>query len=400
MHNHIKPMKDRLLSIFGFPPPTQLNRLNNPWGSAYSSNDNSLVVDMRKVDCHESLKEQIFNLRNELKKLRPNAKVLLIGLSEKECSGKTSLLQRALVGFTKSLAKEIGRSAKTVSLIRIPNGLDLADIPLIVSFFTSGRSAFITGQVLSVEGSGSDGSLKGKVCLVTGGAGGIGLATVKRLAAESAQVIIVDLPSMKDSISSFVSDNISFIGADLTNAEDLKSLVNQIGQQYGKVDVLANNAGITRDRTLSKMSEKEWDQLIAVNLMAVVGLTDSLLSNDLISRGGSIINTSSISGIAGNFGQTNYTATKAALIEMAKVYSEDLREMHISVNAIAPGYIETDMVKTMPLMTRIMAERITCLAQAGRPEDIAEAMAFFAHPASRGVNGQVLRVCGGSFLGA
>ncbi|MFT5279894.1 MAG: 3-oxoacyl-[acyl-carrier protein] reductase, partial [Bacteroidia bacterium] len=118
------------------------------------------------------------------------------------------------------------------------------------------------------------------------------------------------------------------------------------------------------------------------------------------SNNGTIINTSSISGIAGNFGQTNYTATKAALIEMGAHYSEKLSGKGITVNAIAPGYIETAMVKTMPFVTRFMAERLTCLLQAGTPEDIAEAMAFLTHPGSRGIKGEVLRVCGGSFLGA
>jgi 3-oxoacyl-[acyl-carrier protein] reductase len=164
--------------------------------------------------------------------------------------------------------------------------------------------------------------------------------------------------------------------------------------------VLINNAGITRDKTLKNMPEHYWDQVIAINLTAVINLTEDALSMGLISEGGRIISTSSISGIAGNFGQTNYTATKAALIGYSAARSKELKANGITVNAIAPGYIETDMVKTMPLMTRIFAERLTSLAQAGKPEDIAEAMAFLSHPGAQAINGQVLRVCGGSFLGA
>ncbi len=190
------------------------------------------------------------------------------------------------------------------------------------------------------------------------------------------------------------------MGYDLTEETARKIPLESIQQKHGRIDVLVNNAGITRDKTLKNMPEHYWDQLIAINLSAVINLTEDALAMGLIPEGGRIINTSSISGIAGNFGQTNYTATKAALIGFGAKRSETLKDKGITINAIAPGYIETEMVKTMPLMTRIFAERLTSLAQAGKPEDIAEAMAFLAHPGSQAINGEVLRVCGGSFLGA
>ena len=180
----------------------------------------------------------------------------------------------------------------------------------------------------------------------------------------------------------------------------LTATASEIVAEREGLDVLVNNAGITRDKTLKNMSEQYWDELIAINLAAVTGLTEEALALSLIPDGGRIINTSSISGIAGNFGQTNYTAAKAALIGYAAKRSEELEERRITVNAIAPGYIETEMLNTIPMMTRIFAERLTCLSQAGRPEDIAEAMTFLAYPACQAVNGQVLRVCGGNFLGA
>ena len=191
-----------------------------------------------------------------------------------------------------------------------------------------------------------------------------------------------------------------FYGCDVSDLASVSSTLATIVGIHGHVDVLVNNAGITRDMTLKKMTEEYWTQLIAVNLQAILNITDHLLAVDGFAENGRIINMSSISGIAGNFGQTNYTAAKAALIEMASVYADHVSDKGIRINAIAPGFIRTDMVKSMPLMTKIAAERLTCLAQAGTPEDIAEAVTFLAHPGSQGINGQVLRVCGGSFLGA
>jgi 3-oxoacyl-[acyl-carrier protein] reductase len=288
-----------------------------------------------------------------------------------------------------------------VNLVKLPPNVDLKNYKTVQEFFTSGRSAFISGQALNLnEATKSGRELSEKICVVTGGAGGIGSATVKRLAAEGATVIIADIPQMEERASSLIGGKVSFMGADLTDDNARKSLLESIKKKHGRIDVLVNNAGITRDKTLKNMPEHYWDNLIAINLTAVINLTEDALAMGLIPEGGRIISTSSISGIAGNFGQTNYTATKAALIGYSASKSKELKLKGITINAIAPGYIKTDMVKTMPLMTRIFAERLTSLAQAGKPEDIAEAMAFLAHPGAESVNGQVLRVCGGSFLGA
>ena len=285
--------------------------------------------------------------------------------------------------------------------MKLQPNVDLNNYETVEEFFTSGRSAFITGQaVVANDATKSGRELSEKICVVTGGAGGIGSATVKRLASEGATVVIADMPQMEERAKSMLSDKVSFLGADLTDEAARKNLLETIKEKHGRIDVLVNNAGITRDKTLKNMPEHYWDSLIAINLTAVINLTEDALAMGLIPEGGRIISTSSISGIAGNFGQTNYTATKAALIGYSASKSKELKAKGITINAIAPGYIETDIVKTMPLTTRIFAERLTSLAQAGKPEDIAEAMAFLAHPGAESINGQVLRVCGGSFLGA
>ncbi|MCF8464921.1 MAG: SDR family oxidoreductase [Flavobacteriales bacterium] len=403
-------MKEKILSLFGFPPPTPLIKTYGPWKNGTTTVDNALIVDGRNVSNAAALKAIFNELQEGVKQIMANGKVLIYSIQPELLEDvHHSTYQRSLEGISRSLAKELGGKGTTVNLIKLPPNVDVKNYKTVEEFFTSGRSAFITGQAVSAnEASSSGREFSEKICVVTGGAGGIGSATVKRLAAEGATVIIADMPQMEERAKTLLSDTsaslsegkVSFLGADLTKADARKQLLETIKEKHGRIDVLINNAGITRDKTLKNMPEHYWDSLIAINLTAVINLTEDALAMGLIPEGGRIISTSSISGIAGNFGQTNYTATKAALIGYSASKSKELKSKGITINAIAPGYIETDMVKTMPLMTRIFAERLTSLAQAGKPEDIAEAMAFLAHPGAESINGQVLRVCGGSFLGA
>lgn len=395
-------MKEKILALLGFPPPTPLKKIHTPWKDGTKRADNVLIVDARYVKSEASLKAVFNQLQEGVKTIGSNGKVLIYGVVTTPSQGfNYPAYQRSLEGISRSLAKELGGRGTTVNLVKIASDLELSDYQITEDFFTSGRSAFITGQALVANDEiPRPGDLSDKVCVVTGGAGGIGSATVKRLAAEGATVIIADIPQMDERAKPLLSDKVSFMGADLTDEATRKQLLNDIKEKYGRIDVLINNAGITRDKTLKNMPEHYWDQVIAINLTAVIALTEEALAMGLIPEGGRIIGTSSISGIAGNFGQTNYTATKAALITYTAFKSKELKLKGITINAIAPGYIETEMVKTMPLMTRIFAERLTSLAQSGKPEDVAEAMAFLAHPGAQNINGQVLRVCGGSFLGA
>lgn len=395
-------MKEKILALLGFPPPTPLKKTYTPWKDGTQRVDNALIVDGRNVKSETDLKAVYNQLQEGIKNIKANGKVLLYSVQPELLEDvHHSTYQRSLEGISRSLAKELGGRGTSVNLVKLPPNVELPNYKTIEDFFTSGRSAFITGQALIANEAVISGrELSEKICLVTGGAGGIGSATVKRLAAEGATVIIADIPQMEERVKTSLSDKISFMGADLTDEGARKQLLETIKAKHGRIDVLINNAGITRDKTMKNMPEHYWDQVIAINLTAVIALTEEALEMGLIPDGGRIIGTSSISGIAGNFGQTNYTATKAALIGYSDSKAKELKAKGITINAIAPGYIETEMVKTMPLMTRIFAERLTSLAQAGKPEDIAEAMAFLAHPGAQAVTGQVLRVCGGSFLGA
>lgn len=395
-------MKDKILAALGFPPPALLNRVTTAWGNSFAvPTDNLLVVDGREVRDEAGLKRIFQQLQSGTASLKANGKVVLLTLDPKQVSDvQTKTFQRAIEGIMRSLAKELGAKGRTVNLLRVDKSTTMEELAFPLAFFGSGRSSFITGQAVGVSGSPRGGSLHEKVCVVTGGAGGIGSETVKRLAADGATVIIADMPQMEERAKPILNNQIHFFGGDLTKDDQIDGLLAYVKTKFGRLDVLVNNAGITRDKTLAKMPEHFWDQLIAINLTAVMRLTEKALEQGLLPNDGRIINTSSISGIAGNFGQTNYTATKAALIAFGEGLGHELSAKGITVNAIAPGYIETDMVKTMPFMTRMFAERLTSLAQGGKPSDIAEAVAFLAHPGAQGISGQVLRVCGGSFLGA
>lgn len=403
-------MKEKILALLGFPPPTPLKKTYGAWKDGTSKAENTVVVDGRKVCNPATLNAFKDELQDGIRGIKSNGKILIYSTqTELLDDASTSLsasvhhatYQRSLEGISRSLAKELGGRGTTVNLVKLPPNVEVSNYKTVEEFFTSGRSAFITGQALVANEAVKSGrELSEKICVVTGGAGGIGSATVQRLAAEGATVVIADIPQMEERAKSLLSSKVSFLGADLTDESARKQLLETIKEKHGRIDVLVNNAGITRDKTLKNMPEHYWDQVIDINLSAVIALTEDALGMGLIPEGGRIIGTSSISGIAGNFGQTNYTATKAALIGYAASKAKELKSKGITINAIAPGYIETDMVKTMPLMTRIFAERLTSLAQAGKPEDIAEAMAFMAHPGAECINGQVLRVCGGSFLGA
>ena len=171
-------------------------------------------------------------------------------------------------------------------------------------------------------------------------------------------------------------------------------------ERHGGVDIVVHNAGITRDKTLGRMSEDQWDAVLGVNLISQERLTAALLDADALRPGGRIVCVSSISGIAGNRGQTNYGASKAGVIGLVEALAPELAKRQGSINAVAPGFIETRMTAAMPVGTREAGRRMNSLSQGGRPVDVAETVAWFASPGSGGVNGTVVRVCGQSLIGA
>jgi 3-oxoacyl-[acyl-carrier protein] reductase len=289
--------------------------------------------------------------------------------------------QRALEGFTRSLGKEIGRGA-TVQLVRVAPGAE-DQLFSTLRFLLSPRSAYVSGQVIEIRPSArrDDDSPAGKRALVTGAARGIGAAIAEVLEREGAEVVRLDVADAD-------------IELDITAQDAPDTLARHF--QDG-LDVIVHNAGVTKDRTLAKMPEDRWQTLMEVNLIAPERITEALLP--LVRDNGRIVCVSSLSGIAGNAGQTNYATSKAGVIGLVETLAPTL-ERDITINAVAPGFIETQMTAAMPLAVREAGRRMNSLRQGGLPVDVAETIAWLASPASSGVNGNVVRVCGQSLLGA
>ncbi|WP_342574735.1 3-oxoacyl-ACP reductase FabG [Solibacillus sp. FSL K6-1781] len=241
--------------------------------------------------------------------------------------------------------------------------------------------------------------LANKVAIITGGAGGIGLAAVKRFLEEGAKVAIVDFDKQQgEKMEAELGENVAFFAVDVSKLADVKEMVEQVVDRFGKIDILINNAGITRDATLVKMSEEDFEKVIQINLNGVYYCTQAVAPHMITQGSGKIISTSSVSGVYGNFGQTNYAATKAAIIGMTKTWAKELGRKGINVNAVAPGFTATPMVEKMPEKVLQQMEGITSLQRLGKPEDIANAYLFLASDEASYITGHVLQVDGGIMM--
>ncbi len=338
--------------------------------------------------------------------LYPCGRVIVVGTPLEAADGvAAAAAQQALVGFIRSVGKEFGRGI-TAQLVQVAPGAE-GNLESTLRFLLSARSAYVSGQVITV-GPGevatpADWSrpLADKIALVTGAARGIGAEIARVLARDGAHVVCLDLADAGDALAE-VANSVggTALQLDLTAADAPQRVAGYVAGRHGRLDILVHNAGITRDRTLAKMDSVEWDAVLDVNVIAPQRLNQALLAEGLIGEGGRIVAVSSVSGIAGNRGQTNYAASKAGLVGMVYALAAELRPRAVTVNAVAPGFIETAIAARMPMVTREMARRINSTAQGGLPVDVAEAVAYLASPGSGGVTGAVLRVCGQSLLGA
>ena len=245
--------------------------------------------------------------------------------------------------------------------------------------------------------------LEGKTALVTGGARGIGKAIALRFAAEGANVAFSDLnidDNAKDLELEITAMGVKGKGyaSDASSFEGSENLINAVMDDFGSIDVLVNNAGITRDNLLMRMTETDWDLVIKVNLKSIFNMTKAVQRVMLKQRSGSIINMSSVVGLSGNAGQSNYSASKAGLIGFTKSIAQELGSRSIRCNAIAPGFIETDMTAKLPEDVRKEWINGIPLKRGGKPDDIADVALFLASPLSSYVTGQVISVCGGMHM--
>ncbi|MBM6618842.1 3-oxoacyl-ACP reductase FabG [Bacillus suaedaesalsae] len=241
--------------------------------------------------------------------------------------------------------------------------------------------------------------LEGKTAIVTGGANGIGLETVKLFASEGANVALVDFNEEAGRRQEIELQEkwstIKFFQADVSNRESVNKMVEEVVTHFGGIDILVNNAGITKDKTLKKLSLEEFQAVIDVNLTGVFNCTQAVLPYLLEKEKGKIVNSSSVAGVAGNIGQTNYSASKAGVVGLTKTWAKELGRKGINVNAVAPGFIETDMTAAIPDHIVMQTRMITASPRLGRPADVANAYLFLASEESDFVNGHILNVDGG-----
>ena len=402
---------DKLAAAFAGPGEAFARRAHklradeNPEGEKI----NGLLFDATGLNTPEDLKQVYDFFHPRVRLIARSGRALIIARPpEAASSAEQSATRQALEGFTRSFAKEIGKYGATANIVYLADGAD-ARLPHVARFILSSASAFVTGQPLRVsnvakgEVNLSDYArpLQGKIVLVTGAARGIGAATAEILAGEGAHVVVLDRPADEAPATETARKiNGSVLLADVSDKAAPHQIAQFLKEKFGGVDVVVHNAGITRDKTLANMKPEVWDSTIDINLAAVVRITDALIEEGVLRDGGRVIALSSIAGLAGNNGQTNYSASKSGVVGLVRGLAPRLAERGITVNAIAPGFIETRMTAAIPVAIREVARRLSALGQGGQPSDVGQAITFLATPGSLGLTGQVLRVCGGAFVGA
>jgi 3-oxoacyl-[acyl-carrier protein] reductase len=333
-------------------------------------------------------------------------RIVVIGTPPEQVTGVERIAQRALEGFTRSLGKEVGRGG-TSQLVYVADGAEGA-VASTLAFLLSPKSAYVSGQVVRIGASTRkpvavkdwQRPLAGKVALVTGAARGIGEQIARVLARDGATVVGVDVPQAASDLITLTKElGGDYLTLDITAKDAPQRIAQHLTTTHGGVDVVVHNAGITRDKRLANMDEDRWSSVLRVNLVAPQRITAELLEQRVIHDNGRIVGVASIAGIAGNLGQTNYAASKAGVIGLVDSLKDDLKR-GITINAVAPGFIETKMTAAVPFATREVGRRLNSMSQGGLPVDVAETIAWFANPASTGVNGNVVRVCGQMMLGA
>ena len=366
-----------------------------------------VVVDLSAAETPVDLESLRATLAPALKRLGRCARVVVVG---RDPAGSATPAQRAarraLEGATRSVAKEL-RAGATANLVLVTDGSEAAGLGT-VTFLMSARSAYVDAQVFRV-GEGTAGAvdaaapLAGKVAVVTGAARGIGADITRTLARDGATVVCVDLPSSGAALAAVANEvGGTALQVDVTAPDAGRRILEHARTRHGGLDVVVHNAGITRDKLLANTDADRWRSVLEVNLLSVLAMNEAFLAGDGLRKGGHVVLVSSIAGIAGNRGQSSYAASKAGVIGLVDAYAADrgLRRRGITVNAVAPGFIETEMTARIPFATRELGRRLNSLAQGGLPVDVAETIAHLASDAQSALSGNVVRVCGQSLLGA
>ncbi|AWB84393.1 3-oxoacyl-ACP reductase [Corynebacterium liangguodongii] len=370
-----------------------------------------IVFDATGITRPEDLNTLFDFFNPQMRKLTDNARIVVIGTTPELIEDTDArIAARALEGFSRSVAKELRKSA-TAQLVYVDPAIDESNFTGVEStlrFLLSGKSAYVDGQVIRVTDTAAeapadwDAPLAGRLAVVTGAARGIGAVIAETLARDGAKVICVDIPQAGEGLAQTANKvKGTALPLDVTDPAAAEKLASHAAERYGrKIDVVVHNAGVTRDKLLANMDAARWNMVQNINLVAPVRITEALLESDALGENPAIIGVSSIAGIAGNRGQTNYGTTKAGVIGFVNSLEARLAGIGGNINAVAPGFIETDMTAAMPTGPREVGRRMNSLQQGGQTIDVAETVAYFAATASKAVNGNIVRVCGQSMLGA
>jgi 3-oxoacyl-[acyl-carrier protein] reductase len=369
----------------------------------------AIILVLDDVSRPEDLEKPVLAAASSLRDLAPSARLITISRPSNEAGTPAEAAARQGVdGFLRSLAKEL-RAGATANGILLAGETTAASPSSVAAlgFFLSGRSAFVDGQFLTVTTTAGqlpadpERPLAGKVAVVTGAARGIGAAIARTLHRDGATLILVDIPAAGDHLATVANEvRGTALQLDISRDDAGQRIIDHAVQRHGHLDIVVHNAGITRDKLLANMDHSRWSSVINVNIAAQLRINDALLASEIFSGSPRIVSVASTSGIAGNRGQTNYAASKGGVMGMVRATAPLMAAKGGTINAVAPGFIETEMTARIPFAMRELGRRLNSLQQGGEPGDVAEAIAFLASDGAGGINGDVLRVCGQHMVGA
>lgn len=374
----------------------------------YGSRIGAIVVDATDVDTIAGLEALRAVLRPAVKALAGSGRVVIVA-RESAGSWEAQAVARAFDGINRTVGKELRRGA-TSNLVYVTAEVSPSDLVSTLGFLLHGRSAFVDGQSWHVSASGQtvdhlvEKPLSGKLIVVTGAARGIGASIARTLARDGASIVAVDIPAAGEGLAEVANEvGGTAIQLDITAADAGATVAAHVAMRGERIYGVVHCAGITRDKMLVNTDADRWGSVLDVNLAAQMRMNEVLLDAAVpgsVTDGGRIVGIASTSGLAGNKGQTNYAASKAGVAGLVEAMAPEVAERGMTANAVAPGFIETGMTARIPFVQREIFQRSNSLSQGGHPEDVAEAIGYLLDPASSGVNGQVIRVCGQNLVGA